>query len=125
MLRVLVCGDRHWYDRVFIFNALDKVHRKEGISLIIEGGAKGADHDGQLWALSREVQYVTVSAEWDKYGRAAGPHRNQKMVDEWKPDLVLAFHDDLAHSKGTADMIQRATKAGIEVRQFHHEEKKQ
>jgi hypothetical protein len=51
-------------------------------------------------------------AKWDEYGKAAGPIRNQEMVDS-KPDLVLAFWD--GRSPGTLDAIKRAVLAGIEV----------
>lgn len=45
---------------------------------------------------------------------AAGPRRNQHMLDKWNPELVVAFLSKrLYESKGTADMVQRATKAGI------------
>jgi len=37
------------------------------------------------------------------------------MLDEGKPDLVLAFHTDIKNSKGTKNMIQQAEKRGIKV----------
>jgi hypothetical protein len=56
------------------------------------------------------------SADWQKFGKAAGPIRNQQMLDEGKPDLVIAFHEDLENSKGTQDMINRAKVQGVPVR---------
>lgn len=50
-------------------------------------------------------------ADWDGLGRKAGPIRNQRMLDEGKPDLVVAFPGD----KGTADMVRRARTASLEV----------
>ena len=52
-------------------------------------------------------------ADWTRYGYAAGPIRNQQMLDEGRPSLVLAFHNDFEHSKGTKDMIDKARKANI------------
>lgn len=55
-------------------------------------------------------------AEWDKYGRAAGPIRNKQMllyVLEAKP-LVIAFWDGI--SRGTKNMVSQAEKADVEVR---------
>ena len=52
--------------------------------------------------------------------RAAGPIRNQRMLVEGKPDLVIAFHDDLESSRGTKDMIKRSLKAGIRVWHYSH-----
>jgi len=56
---------------------------------------------------------MSFPADWKSYGKGAGPIRNQLMLDEGKPDLVLAFHNDISSSRGTADMIRRAKKHGI------------
>ncbi len=79
---------------------------------LVNGGAKGADFAGRWWAERFGMQVETYEADWDTHGRAAGPIRNQRMIDEGKPDLVLAFPG----GRGTADMVRRAEKAGIEVR---------
>ena len=50
-------------------------------------------------------------ADWKKYGKSAGPLRNQRMIDEGKPDLVVAFPGGV----GTADMISRAKAYNISV----------
>ena len=55
-----------------------------------------------------------IPADWKKHGRAAGPIRNQQMLDEGKADVVVALWD--GKSRGTLDMIQRATEAGVPVR---------
>lgn len=49
-----------------------------------------------------------------KYGKSAGPIRNQTMLDDGKPDLVLAFPG----GRGTADMVAKAEKHGIPVRRI-------
>ena len=56
-------------------------------------------------------------AEWDTFGKAAGPIRNGWML-KMEPDLVLAFHNDIRQSKGTANMVSIARKKGIEVKIF-------
>lgn len=128
--RVLVTGDRNWADRERLFAALDRLHAEESIVLLIEGCGTGADrmagaHEPTLsdlsdggWAWSRRVPGDHYPAQWDRYGRAAGPVRNQRMLDVARPDLVVAFHDDLSRSRGTADMIQRAYRAGVPVRAY-------
>lgn len=46
----------------------------------------------------------------------AGGRRNQLMLDEHKPDLVIAVVDKPLHlSKGTADMVKRAQKARVQT----------
>lgn len=118
--RVLICGDRDWNHYEVILNVLRKVPH---VDCVIEGEARGADLLGYLAAAQLGIDVMPFPADWAKYGRAAGPIRNQEMIDKGRPTLVLAFHDDLDHSKGTADMIARARRAGIEVRIFDHDGK--
>ena len=80
-------------------------------TVIIHGAAKGADSLASEWAALNEVKEEVFPADWKTHGRAAGPIRNQQMLDEGKPDLVIAFPG----GRGTADMVKRARKAGIEV----------
>lgn len=81
---------------------------------------RGADAFARYWALTcgddkRGLQNViTDKAEWDKYGKPAGPRRNQIMVDR-NPQVCLAYHPDLTKSKGTKDCVKRALLAGIPV----------
>ena len=78
---------------------------------IIEGGAKGADSAAADFALCAFCKLEEYNAEWDKYGKAAGFLRNKAMLDEGKPDLVVAFPG----GKGTANMVSLAEAAGVEV----------
>lgn len=82
---------------------------------VIEGDARGADRLAGEWAEEQGEQPLRFPADWEKYGRAAGPIRNQQMLDEGRPDLVLAFSRDITKSKGTKDMVTRAHKAGLPV----------
>ena len=115
--RVLVCGDRDWDDVEFMYDELDKLADIANPH-IIHGAARGADRIAGEWAKSRMVPVRPFPADWDQYGKAAGPIRNQQMLDEGKPDLVMAFHNDIENSKGTRDMVRRARKADIEVKVF-------
>lgn len=115
-MRVLVCGDRNWSDASLIAHHLAKLEHAE----IIEGEARGADRLARIEA--EKLGYVVhkFPAQWGVYGKAAGVLRNKQMLDEGKPSLVLAFHDDLEHSKGTGDMVRRAKARGIPVNHIHH-----
>lgn len=119
-MRILVCGSRDWNDYRMISDAL--IDNYSLPFVVIEGEARGADRMAAEWAerWHQPVELLRFPANWNKYGRAAGMIRNQQMLDEGKPDLVLAFHDDLEHSKGTKDMVNRARRAGIEVRVIRH-----
>jgi len=93
---------------------------KGQITHIIAGEARGADTLAKTFAARHEFKYLGFPALWGQYGKAAGPIRNQQMLDEGRPDLVLAFHDDIEHSKGTGDIVRRARKAGIPVEVISH-----
>lgn len=126
-MRVLVCGDRNWKDRDLIAREIDKVRRscRDGELLsIVEGEADGADKMARQYGISVGILVIGVHADWKTYGRAAGPIRNQKMLDDYKPDQVLAFHDNIGASSGTKDMIERTIVARIPYRLITHEENK-
>lgn len=111
-MRILVTGGRDFANADALSMALDAVHRKRGITLLIEGGARGADRLARQWAIARGVPYVTEEAEWSKYGRAvAGRLRNGVMLRKHMPEAVVAFPG----GSGTADMIERAESAGVPV----------
>lgn len=114
-MKVLVCGGRNWDSYIAVHDALASILKDRDFKrfVVIEGGAKGADAYARLATHELGLDLVTVPAEWDKYGRRAGPIRNQKML-EMEPDLVLAF--PMPDSVGTWDMVRRARKAGVEVR---------
>lgn len=110
-LRVLVCGGRDFFDRDAAWAKLDMLDHLRGIACIIHGGASGADYIAARWAATRKVGCEEYRADWDRYGKAAGPKRNQQMIDLGFPDLVVAFKG----GRGTADMVKRAQAASIPV----------
>lgn len=108
-MRVLVCGGRDYYDRETVWAVLNDQNKHGIIQCVIQGGARGADHLGRLWAEQHDVDVEEYAADWQKHGRRAGPIRNQRMIDEGKPNMVVAFPG----GRGTADMIRRARLAGL------------
>ena len=112
-MRVLVCGDRYWNDWQYLYDTLDEL--KDKIDVIIEGEAPGADTMALRWAKDSGIPVERYPAQWDKYGKSAGPIRNKQMLDEGKPDLVIAFHANISASRGTKNMISQAQAAGIQV----------
>lgn len=95
--------------------------------VLIEGGAPGADSIAWWWAESAPThryevdrfQHLHFPAKWHEedgsFRKWAGPERNQKMLREGRPDLVIAFTHDLQQSKGTANMIKISKEAGVPV----------
>lgn len=110
-MRVLVCGGRHFDDAFTLGAWLGGIHKDYVITLLIEGGQTGADRMARKFAKWAGIPVKTVEADWAKYGKAAGPIRNQKMIDDEKPDLVVAFEG----GDGTANMVAKARKANIRV----------
>ena len=113
-MKILICGDRQWSDRQTIYRILLPYATQTPPVTILHGGARGADTlTGQV-AQELGMEVREVRAEWKRYGKGAGPRRNDKMLNE-HPALVIAFHNDLAKSKGTADAVRKAKKRGIAV----------
>lgn len=81
------------------------------IKLVIHGGAQGADTMAGEWAQSRGIACMAFAANWATEGRAAGPIRNKRMLDEVSPNVVVAFPG----GRGTANMVGQARDRGFEV----------
>jgi predicted Rossmann-fold nucleotide-binding protein len=109
-MRLIVCGGRAYADRDRVFAALDRVHGKRTITTLIHGDAPGADRLADEWAQWHAVRREPYPADWDKFGKVAGPERNQRMIDAGA-DGVVAFPG----GTGTADLVRRAERAGISV----------
>ena len=107
---VLVTGGRDYDNAQVLFETLDGVHAARPISLLVEGGARGADQLARQWARARGVASQTYRANWRR-GPSAGPERNQRMLDESRPALVVAFPG----GRGTADMCSRARSANVYI----------
>jgi predicted Rossmann-fold nucleotide-binding protein len=114
-LRILVCGGRGYQDKETVWRTLDRLHAERGIAAIIHGAATGADLLAAEWAWERGktagVLACSYPADWQKYGRAAGPIRNTEMLLKSRPDGVVAFPG----GPGTRDCIRRAEAAGLKV----------
>ena len=106
-MKVLVCGGRHYKDKMRVFVELNALRPDS----IIQGGCTGPDRFANEWALGNNLPSMTFYADWKHEGAAAGPIRNQRMLDEGKPDIVLAFPG----KSGTADMVKRAAASGVRV----------
>ncbi len=111
MDKVLVCGGRDFDDHDGLYHVMDALAFGLGISLIIHGGARGADSLAGKYGREHGIPVSVYPADWNAHGRAAGPIRNAKMLAESQPDLVVAFPG----GRGTADMVARAKAAGVKV----------
>ena len=91
-MKLLVCGGRDYKDRHRIYRSLDKVLKAQNGDLtIIAGGANGVDTIAEEWAVENNLETDIYPADWDNLGKKAGYVRNAQMLEEGKPDYVLAF----------------------------------
>ena len=113
-MRILITGGRDWSDRETILQSL--LTASEDIPwsevTVVHGGARGADTIASEVATALGMKVEAHLADWKAYHKAAGPLRNQKMVD-LDADVCLAFLQ--AGSKGTKDCIMRVIEAGIPI----------
>lgn len=106
----LFCGSRKWTDRERIRRDLESLPED---SVVIEGGAPGADRIARLEARKLGIHVATVDALWDFYGRPAGYRRNEAMA-RLRPDFAYAYPLD---GPGTQQMIGIAEAECIQVRE--------
>lgn len=117
--RILICGDRNWtcHTCIDIF-----VGALPFTAVVIDGCARGADSFAHSAALRKGLLTIRFPAKWDIFGKAAGPIRNRQMIIDGQPTEVVAFHNNIASSKGTKHMIAISRKEDIptEVRKCPH-----
>lgn len=120
---VIICGGRDYHLATIDRTWLDMMRTICDITLVITGGASGADSDADVWARKAGIDRVIFPANWTgrpKY--EAGPLRNNAMLEflQWKcysthqEGAVLAFPG----GSGTAHMMKSAREAKITVYQF-------
>lgn len=108
-MRVLVTGGRDYDDYERVASVLGQLD----VTTLAQGGASGADRMAALWCHEERIPCITYPADWAEHGKAAGPIRNARMLNDFRPDLVVAFPG----GRGTAHMVGIARKAGYEVRE--------
>ena len=107
--RIVVAGCRDFdnYDvaRRYIGHCISQIRKNYEI-VFVSGGCRGADMLGERYARENGMAIERYEAEWDKYGKAAGPIRNKQMAQVC--DYVICFWD--GKSRGTRTMIEYSKK---------------
>ena len=117
--RLLICGSRLWVDERAIEQQI-RLTRHE-LEVVIEGEAPGADTIARRMAERYGVPVLPFPADWRAHGRAAGPIRNERMLREGRPTLVVAFTDHFQNPRsGTRHMCRIAAEAGLPVTLVEH-----
>lgn len=126
--RIIIAGSRDITDYRIVSKKADSVIKEIKTSRgdvsqlaieIVSGGARGVDLLGERYANEHGYALKRFPADWMKYGNAAGPIRNRRML-EYATDecdgaygVLLAIWD--GKSRGTRHMVDIATEKGIPV----------
>lgn len=118
MVRVIIAGSRNFNDQDLFDNSIhDILIKYETDELeIVSGGCSGADIMGEEYAEEWDIKCAVFPADWNKYGKAAGPIRNEQMARyaaEADYGMLIAF--PVGESRGTRNMIKLAKQYGLEV----------
>jgi len=107
------CRDYNNYEeaKLYIDFCLSDI-RKENNIVIVSGCARGADAIGERYAKENGFEVERYPADWERYGRSAGPRRNKQMAEVC--DYAICFWD--GKSQGTKSMISYAKECGKLIR---------
>lgn len=109
---ILVAGSRKFVNAERLAQILEENVGAD--DTIVEGGAKGVDMMERQWAEARDISVVEIKADWEKFGRAAGPKRNDAMTEFVAERGGRAVFIWDGESKGTKQCINSARKRGID-----------
>jgi hypothetical protein len=108
-MKVVIAGSRNCEDYNLLLTAV--ANAGFDITAVVSGGAKGADSLGERFAEECGLPVYKFPAHWEQYGRSAGPIRNELMAEFG--DALIALWD--GKSRGTKNMIDRATAHGLKI----------
>ena len=108
-MKVIVAGSRGVTD----IRVVETAVARSGFQIkeLVSGTCHGVDTFGELIAIEKDIPVKRFPAEWNKYGRSAGPRRNKVMADY--ADALIAVWDN--KSRGTSNMIDEACIRGMKV----------
>ncbi len=111
MTRILVRGGTKYQNADRVFLVLDRAVKNLGMTVLIHSDAKGAESIAGGWAGLHGIEAVLFRAESTTYGKTAVPILNTKMLEEGRPNLVIAFPGGW----DVDDLIHKAREAGVKV----------
>ena len=117
MVSLAIVGSRNLFDNDFLKDQIKKALKKwkldlSDIECIVSGNATGVDSMAEDFAIENEILFKKFEAQWDYYGKAAGPIRNRAIME--CVTHVLALPSSI-YSPGTKSAIKMARKYKREV----------
>ena len=110
-MKLIIAGTRTFTNYQKLKQICDYFLQDQDTIEIVSGACRGADKLGEQYAKERGYKLTQFHADWNKYGKAAGPKRNQQMANY--ADALIAFWD--GKSKGTLNMIEFANQNKLSV----------
>jgi len=115
-MKLIIAGSRTFTNYKKLCKICDHLLQNQTNIEIVSGTARGADKLGEQYAKEKNYPIKHFPANWNKYGKAAGPKRNQQMANY--ADALVAFWD--GKSRGTKNMIELANKRKLNVLIFYY-----
>jgi len=115
-MKLIIAGSRNFNDYKKLCKICGHLLQNQANIEIISGAARGADQLGEKYASEKGYSIKQFPANWNKYGKAAGPKRNLQMANY--SDALIAFWD--GKSRGTKNMIELANKRKLNVLIFYY-----
>lgn len=112
MFRVIIAGSRNFNDFELLEKKMLHFLQNQKNVVVLCGGARGADDLGRQFAEKHGFAVEMFPADWKKFGKRAGVLRNREMARTASGCVV--FWD--GQSKGSANMIEEAKRAGVPLR---------
>jgi hypothetical protein len=106
-MRVIIAGSREGVTLTQVAAGMKTAALN--VTEVVSGTARGADRAGEEWAIANQIPVRRFPADWNRYGKSAGPRRNEEMANY--ADALVAFWD--GKSKGTKHMIETAKRKGL------------
>lgn len=112
-MKIIIAGSRNFNNYQKLKQECDKfLQDYKNIEIVSGAHYKGADKLGEQYASEKKIKIIKFPADWIKYGKAAGPKRNNQMAIY--ADALIAFWD--GKSKGTKNIIQLAKQRQLKTR---------
>lgn len=106
MIKLAIVGYRDFEDYEKFTKIVNNEVNIKNIECIISGGCSGVDKMAEKYASDNKIKCIIFKADWKKYGKSAGPRRNNEIVKEATMVIALPSHN----SKGTLNTIETAKK---------------
>lgn len=113
-MKAVIAGGRDYHGTPEAYKWLRDALIENEVTKVLSGHCTGADFIGEQAAVGMDLELELFPADWLKFGRAAGPMRNQLMAA--LADICILFPG----GRGTADMERRARKEGCKIIKYEN-----